>query len=130
MTTTSHLSLVTKRALGALAIAFALPAASVAQPAAPRAASASATSPKHMLFRVRGRSGATLYLLGSVHLLNAEAGKLPPQIDSAFADAKTVAFEANLDTMQLRATEILGKGRYQDGSTLSSSLGDDAAHVD
>ena len=36
------------------------------------------TSSKHMLFRVRGPNGATVYLLGSVHLLSAEAAKLPP----------------------------------------------------
>jgi uncharacterized protein YbaP (TraB family) len=128
--TTFHLSLVTKRALGALALSFLLPAASVAQPATPRVPSASPPAHKHMLFRVRGPDGATLYLLGSVHLLNAEAGKLPPEVDSAFAQAKTVAFEANLDTIQLRATEILGKARYTDNTTLTSSLGGDAPRVD
>jgi uncharacterized protein YbaP (TraB family) len=127
--TTFHLSPVTKRTLAALAIGFVLPATSVAQPAATRATPASPAS-KHMLFRVRGHNGATLYLLGSVHLLNAEAGKLPPEIDSAFAQAKTVAFEANLDTIQLRATEILGKARYADGGTLTSSLGNEAPHAD
>ena len=129
MTTTFTLPPAMKRALLTLATGFILPASAVAQPAAPRTTAAPAAS-KHMLFRVRGHDGATLYLLGSVHLLNAEAGKLPPQIDSAFVQAKTIAFEANLDTIQLRATELLGKARYTDGSTLTSSLGEDAQHVD
>lgn len=128
--TTFSLSPVTRPVLVALALGAALSPTSSAQPVAPRSTTASAPAPKHMLFRVRGHDGATVYLLGSVHLLNADAGKLPPEVDSAFAQAKTVAFEANLDTMQLRATEILGKARYTDGSTLTSSLGDDAPRVD
>lgn len=120
---------VTKRTLVAFAVVASLPATTIAQPAA-HAASAHAPAPKHMLFRVRGHNGATVYLLGSVHLLSAEAGKLPSAIDSAFAHSKTVAFEASLDTIQLRATELLGKARFTDGSTLTTSLGDDAQQTD
>ena len=77
---------------------------------------------KHMLFRVRGSTGATIYLLGSVHLLTPEAGILPPEVDSAFAHAKTVTFETSLDTVQMRAGEMMVRGRYPAGATLRSSL--------
>jgi uncharacterized protein YbaP (TraB family) len=77
---------------------------------------------KHMLFRVQGKSGATVYLLGSVHLLDAKAGVLPAVVDSAFAHAKTVAFEASLDTIQMRGMEMMARGQYTNGATLSSSL--------
>ena len=77
---------------------------------------------KHMLFRVRGPNGACVFLLGSVHLLSAEAGKLPPAVDSAFERAKTVAFETSFDSLQLRAMEMMTRARYQNGATLRSSL--------
>jgi uncharacterized protein YbaP (TraB family) len=77
---------------------------------------------KHMLFRVHGPNGATVFLLGSVHLLSAEASTLPPAVDSAFERAKTVAFETSFDSLQLRAMEMMTRGRYQNGATLRSSL--------
>lgn len=77
---------------------------------------------KHMLFRVRGPNGANVFLLGSVHLLSAEASKLPPAVDSAFERAKTVAFETSFDSLQLRAMELMTRARYQNGATLRSSL--------
>jgi uncharacterized protein YbaP (TraB family) len=77
---------------------------------------------KHMLFRVRGPHGATIYLLGSVHLLTPEAGKLPSEVDSAFAHAKTVAFETSLDSLQARAQELLVLARNAPGTTLRSML--------
>ena len=79
-------------------------------------------SGKHMLFRIHGPTGATVYLLGSVHLLDPQAGKLPAEVDSAFAHAKTVAFETSLDTVQMRAMELMARGQYTGGATLRSSL--------
>jgi hypothetical protein len=77
---------------------------------------------KTMLFRVRAPSGgATVYLLGSVHLL-PEASKLPAVVDSAFAKAGVVAFETSLDSVQMRAKELLAHAQYQNGATLRSSL--------
>jgi uncharacterized protein YbaP (TraB family) len=76
---------------------------------------------KHMLFRVRGPH-ATVYLLGSVHLLTPEAGKLPPEVDTAFAHAKTIAFETSLDSLQARAPELLALARNAPGTTLRSAL--------
>lgn len=77
---------------------------------------------KHMLFRVRSQTGAQVYILGSVHLLTPEAAKLPAEVDSAFAHARTIAFETNLDSVQSGAQELLARGRYAGGATLRSSL--------
>ncbi|MFI5230794.1 MAG: TraB/GumN family protein, partial [Gemmatimonadales bacterium] len=90
-------------------------------PTSPGAPAATATA-KHMLFRVRGPKGATIYLLGSVHLLTAESGVLPAEVDSAFAHAKSVAFETTLDSVMMRSQEILLRGRYPNGATLRASL--------
>jgi uncharacterized protein YbaP (TraB family) len=86
------------------------------------AAFAAIAAPKHMLFRIRGPSGATVYFLGSVHLLSPEAGALPAVVDNAFARAKTIAFETSLDTVMMHATDLLARAKYPDGATLRSSL--------
>jgi uncharacterized protein YbaP (TraB family) len=92
-------------------------------PSSARAQSAVvAPAAKHMLFRATGPNGATVYLLGSVHLLSEAAGKLPAIVDSAFARAHVVAFETSLDTLEMRAPELLAKARYPAGTTLQSSL--------
>ena len=94
-------------------------------PAAPRGPLAA--SGKHMLFRVRGPNGATVYLLGSVHLLSADAATLPPQVDTAFAHAKSVSLETSFDSIATRAQELMMRGRFSDGSTLRSTLSPSAA---
>ena len=82
-----------------------------------------AAAKKSMLFRVRAPNGAaTIYLLGSVHLLSPDAAKLPAVVDTAFNKARIVAFETSLDTVQMRAQEIMTRARYSNGSTLRSSL--------
>jgi uncharacterized protein YbaP (TraB family) len=107
---------------GNAAVAFAAPPRKIAAPA----------PSKSMLFRVRApNGGATVYLLGSVHLLSPDAAKLPATIDSAFAKSKVVAFETSLDTVQMRAQELLGRARYPQGTTLRSSVSAaTAAHTD
>jgi uncharacterized protein YbaP (TraB family) len=90
--------------------------------AASRPAVPSGATAKHMLFRIRGPHGATLYLLGSVHLLTPDAGKLPSEVDSAFAHAKLVAFETSLDSLQGRAMELAMLARNAPGTTLRSAL--------
>src|SRR4051812_13750970 len=77
---------------------------------------------KHMLFKAPGPNGATVSLLGSVHLLSPDAGKLPAEVDSAFARAATVAFETSIDSVQMRAQEMLLKARFAPGSSLRTTL--------
>ena len=111
---------------GLLASLFA-PALAAQHAAAPvrsvsAATAASRTADKHMLYRVHGPGGATVYLLGSVHLLSADAATLPPEVDSAFEHAKSVAFETSLDSVMMRGQELMAHGRYTNGATLRTSL--------
>ncbi len=82
---------------------------------------------KHILYRVRGPEGATVYLLGSVHLLSADAATLPPEVDSAFAHARSLTLETSLDSAMMRGPELLARGRFADGKTLRGSLSPAAA---
>lgn len=84
--------------------------------------SAAAQTAHHVMYRVRGSDGATVYLLGSVHLLTPDAGRLPPAVDSAFGRATAIAFETNVDTAMLSANDLLAHARYANGATLRSSL--------
>ena len=77
---------------------------------------------RQMLFRVTGPKGGTVYLLGSVHLLSPEAGKLPRIVDSVFNRSKTIAFETRIDSLQMRAFELFAKASYPKGKTLRSEL--------
>ncbi|HVX37927.1 MAG TPA: TraB/GumN family protein [Gemmatimonadaceae bacterium] len=87
------------------------------------ATAAAAQGPaKHMLFRVRGPSGATVYLLGSVHLLDSTAGKLPAVVDSAFLHAHTVVFETSLDSVMQRGMELVALAKYPAGKSLATEL--------
>lgn len=82
---------------------------------------------KHIMYRVHGPNGATVYLLGSVHLLTPEAGKLPPIVDTAFAHAQTIAFETSLDSVVARAPEMVALARVAPGSSLRTMLSPAAA---
>lgn len=114
------------RAAMALGLSWLPFAPSTAQATAFQVASTGSRGPlpsssRHMLFRVHGPNGATLYLLGSVHLLSADA-TLPPQVDTAFEHAKTVSLEMCPDSVQPRAAELMMRGRFSNGSTLRSTL--------
>jgi len=110
-------------AAGTAFAAGALPAQAQLQAKPTAAPTASATtSAKHILYRVVGPKGATVYLLGSVHLLSADAATLPAEVDSAFAHARTLTLETSLDSAMARSQELLMRGRYTDGKTLRGSL--------
>ncbi|MGH7617168.1 MAG: TraB/GumN family protein [Gemmatimonadaceae bacterium] len=113
---------ISRSAVGARGVLTAAMACVVAASIAASIAAVRPAPPRHMLFRVSGPHGATVYLLGSVHLLNPEAGTLPPEVDSAFARAKVVAFETSLDSLQARAPELLALARNAPGTTLRSLL--------
>jgi uncharacterized protein len=109
--------------LSAVVLALASLSSSAAAAAVARPVRPAAVAPaKHMLFKIRGPNGATVYLLGSVHLLSPDAGKLPMEVDSAFARAKTIVFETSLDSVQMRAQELMLKARYAPGSSLATTL--------
>lgn len=62
---------------------------------------------RNLLYRVEGPDGATVYLLGSIHLLTADAYPLAPQVERAYADAERVVFEVDLDSLRARADEMM-----------------------
>lgn len=89
------------------------------------------SAPQHMLFRARGPNGATVYLLGSVHLLDSAAGKLPAVVDTAFAHAHTVVFETSLDSVMARGMEMVELGKYPEGKSIATEfLPTDVARID
>ena len=112
-------------AAAALPVGFATAQHTTTQRTSAPASAARAAVPapgKHMLFRATGPKGATVYLLGSVHLLTADAAVLPDVVDSAFAHAKSVIFETSLDSVMMRGQEIMMRGQYKNGATLKTSL--------
>ncbi len=93
--------------LGAGALA---PAADAQQPA------------RSLLYRVEGADGATVYMLGSIHLLSADAYPLPQPVQNAYADAERVFFETSLDSLMARQQEIAMRGMYPAGKSLRSEI--------
>jgi uncharacterized protein YbaP (TraB family) len=116
----------TRLAAGAIMAGCAGRTPAPATPSAATATSGAATAPaaakRSMLYRVRGPAGATVFLLGSVHLLSPDAAVLPAVVDSAFARAGTVVFETSIDSLQLRSMELLARGRLPAGTTLRTVL--------
>lgn len=69
--------------------------------------------------------GNTLYLLGSIHVATDDFYPLAPEIEDAFAKAKNLAVEANVDAEGVQAKMMkimMDKGTYKDGATLSTKL--------
>lgn len=77
---------------------------------------------RSLIYRVDGPAGATVYMLGSVHLLSADLYPLAAPVEDAYADAEHVFFEVHLDSLKARQTELALRGLYQDGRTLRSEL--------
>jgi uncharacterized protein len=77
---------------------------------------------RNILYRVEGPTGATVYMLGSIHLLTEDAYPLAQHVESAYADAERVYFEVNLDSLQARAAEMLPRALWQDGQTLRGAI--------
>lgn len=75
-----------------------------------------------LLYRVEGASGATVYMLGSIHLLSADAYPLPQPVQNAYADAERVVFETSLDSLLARQQEMAMRGMYQGGKTLRGEI--------
>ena len=74
------------------------------------------------------RDGRTSWLVGSLHVLTPDAYPLPAAMDKAFAQAKTLMEET--DVNDLSSPEMIGvvatKGLFTDGQTLESVLSRDA----
>jgi uncharacterized protein YbaP (TraB family) len=68
----------------------------------------------------------TVYLAGSVHLLKKDDMTLPPAFDKAYASAKGLVMEVDIDEVDSPAAQtiLLQKGMFADGSTLRDSIGE------
>lgn len=80
-------------------------------------------STHHSLWKVEGKH-ATVYLLGSVHVLKPEDYPLPRVMESAFTNAATLAFETDIGALEQLDTQmkVLSKGQLPAGETLSGQL--------
>ncbi|MDA1277717.1 MAG: TraB/GumN family protein [Verrucomicrobia bacterium] len=85
--------------------------------------SATHAEAKDFLWRVRSPT-ATVYLMGSVHLLRGTDYPLPTSFELAYSAAEQVAFEIDFDEAsspsQIEYTS--GKAVYPAGQTIRSSL--------
>lgn len=77
---------------------------------------------RSLLYRVEGADGATVYMLGSIHLLSEDAYPLPQPVQNAYADAERVFFETSLDSLMARQQEIAMRGMYPAGKSLRSEI--------
>ncbi len=97
-----------------LALALALPGGAVADAGGP---------PVPLLWKAE-RGGNTVYLLGSLHVLQASDYPLHPAVDAAFEDAEQLVFE--LDPQEVRspalAAEMMRRARFEGGATLLGSV--------
>ena len=68
-----------------------------------------------------GKSG---WLVGSLHLLTADAYPLPPALDTAFAAADVLVEEANPEELKTPAAamQLVAKAMYPPGTTLQSQV--------
>ena len=68
------------------------------------------------------------WLVGSLHLLTADAYPLPPSLDEAFAAADVLVEEANPDELKAPAAamQLVAKAMYPPGTTLQSQLSKEA----
>lgn len=78
---------------------------------------------KHFLWSAEGRK-ATVYLLGSIHILKKDSYPLPAAIENIFSCCDTLVFETDLDGMeQPRVQNMMMKlGMYPAGRTLSKNI--------
>ncbi|MEW6521772.1 MAG: TraB/GumN family protein [Thermodesulfobacteriota bacterium] len=78
---------------------------------------------KNILWQVRAGEH-TLYLLGSLHVLQKDAYPLPPLMEEIYAASGTVVFETDMDDMDTPAMQqkILSYGRLPAGQTLEQQL--------
>lgn len=78
----------------------------------------------HSLWALHGKHN-TVYLLGSIHVLRAQDYPLAPAVLQAYADAKGLLMEVNLEDIDSAEvqSEMLASAMLPEGSTLPSILG-------
>ena len=83
-------------------------------------------SSKSFLWKVQSKKNA-VYILGSVHFLKKEHYPLPKAIEDAFADAKRLVLEIDIEGLGLEITQrMMLKAIYDNGKTLQESISKEA----
>jgi uncharacterized protein YbaP (TraB family) len=113
----------TRTALQRATLALLLALAGAA-PAAPDAPATPDTGARHELWELHGKHN-TVYLLGSVHVLRAADYPLAKPLLDAYAAARALVMEVDLDTVDIAAlqAEMLRGALLGDGKTLPEVLG-------
>ena len=77
------------------------------------------------VWSIRGAHN-TVYLAGSVHLLKSGETNLPPAFERAYASAKALVMEVDIDELDSPAAQalLLEKGLFAEGSTLRQAIGE------
>lgn len=80
-------------------------------------------SSQHILWKVSSPTN-TVYLLGSIHLLNKDIYPLDTAIDAAINQAEVYAFETDMDSLNQDAIAglMFAKGMYSGDKTLKNSI--------
>ena len=112
------------RAAVVVALAGLLAAAPFAR--AQNAQPAPAANGRGLIWAVE-RDGRIGWLVGSLHLLTADAYPLPPALDAAFARSEVLVEEANPEELKspAAAMQLLAKAMYPPGTTLQSQVSKD-----
>jgi uncharacterized protein YbaP (TraB family) len=78
---------------------------------------------KDFLWSVKSGKG-TVYLLGSLHLLKADAYPLDKNIEAAYKNSQRVVFEADIENVNTPAFQarMLSLGLYPEGQTLKQNI--------
>ncbi len=81
-----------------------------------------ATAAGHLcLWKVHGRTN-TVFLLGSIHMLPADAYPLDPRIEAAFEASTEVVFEIDFGKAATAVQELEAQGTLPEGQTLRAML--------
>ena len=86
-------------------------------------AQASAQQKKDFLWSLK-TDKATIYLLGSLHLLNADSYPLDKNVEAAYKNCQRVVFEADIDGARDPEfqSKMLAHGLYTEGETLQQNI--------
>lgn len=85
---------------------------------------------RHPILYVMEDEDSRVYLLGSIHLLDADAYPLPADVEAAYEDADALAFEIDLTDMAAIQSSLMTRAQYADGRTLADAMGEDFATLE
>ena len=125
---TDKSSVTTSSARRALRLSIALILAGlVSVSALVRAQAPASTGGNRGLIWTVEKGGRTSWLVGSLHLLTADAYPLPSALDAAFATADVLVEEANPEELKAPAAamQLVAKAMYPPGTTLQSQVSKD-----